>query len=543
MDDRLSNLTHLASRPADAWRAAGYWGQKPLWERIKEAATANPDRVAVIDDTGQLTTSELWETAQSIGRSLIREEVSRGDIVLVQLPNWCEFAQLIVGIEAAGAVLAFCPASWGPLETARALDLLRPKVWFVSGHANAAARLSWFNDSLGRASITPKSIVSVRQKLTGAVGLTTWLREPQPSSCELLGGSGLDPLEVAVTSGTTGDPKGVVHFHDSVLSTVQSTIDRQKISASDVIHVAIPVGHTFGYFYGVRCAMQAGATLLLQDGWDVERAAALVSRWRATVSLGPAACIIDLLSLPDTRLPQLTTLRLFTQSGDSLPQPVAERAAAKFSFRISRALGMTEFGHAASTDRSSPYSRVLDSAGSAQPGVTIEVRDVDGKTLPTGQEGRLYVAGPCLFAGYLKADSLDTSSIDGHGFFSTGDLGWIDETGYVHITGREKNVIRRGAVTIPTIAVESAITAHPSVSHAIIVPLPDSRLGEKVAACIQTKVGETTPSLDDVHAHLRKVGMTKTFWPSDMIVVEKWPLGPTGKIDRTALIARFLRKA
>src|SRR5262249_19535429 len=160
--------------------------------------------------------------------------------------------------------------------------------------------------------------------------------------------------EIAVTSGTTGDPKGVLHVHDSGLATVQSTIERQGIGPQDIIHVGIPVGHTFGYFYGVRCALQSGAVLLLQERWSAKHAAELVQKWKATVSLGPAACVVDLLSLSAEQIKQLSTLRLFTQSGDPLPRPVVERAAATLPFLISRAFGMTEFGHVASTDAASP---------------------------------------------------------------------------------------------------------------------------------------------------------------------------------------------
>jgi non-ribosomal peptide synthetase component E (peptide arylation enzyme) len=129
--------------------------------------------------------------------------------------------------------------------------------------------------------------------------------------------------------------------------------------------------------------------------------------------------------------------------------------------------------------------------------------------------------------------------LDGRGFFATGDLGWIGEDGYVHITGREKNVIRRGAVTIPTASVEDAIATHPAVNHAVVVGLPDPRLGEAPAACIQPRSGVGAPSLDELNAFLSELGLTRAFWPSSILVIEDWPLGPTGKIDRNALINRL----
>jgi acyl-coenzyme A synthetase/AMP-(fatty) acid ligase len=470
---------------------------------------------------------------------LLGEGVGRGDIVLVQLPNWREFAVLVVALEAIGAVLAFCPPSWGPNETARALGLLRPRVWFIAGIRSAGERVAWFRDSIRLAVSRPQRVVGVRLVADEIMPFDAWRSAVDQSGtggAHSSGGRGLDPLEIAVTSGTTGEPKGVLHVHDSALAAVESTIERQGIVPQDVIHVAIPVGHTFGYFYGVRCALQAGAVLLLQERWNAERAAELVERWKATVSLGPAACIVDLLSLFPAANKRLASLRLFTQSGDPLPRPVAERAAGAFSFRISRALGMTEFGHAASTDADSPPERVLDSAGSPQPGITFEIRDADGRALPAGVEGHIHVAGPFLFSGYLREDRLDHTVFDGRGFFETGDLGWLGEDGYVHVTGREKNVIRRGAVTIPTAAVEDALAAHPAVHHAVLVALADKRLGEIAAACIQIHSGQPAPSLRDLQSHLEGLGITRAFWPEGLLIVSDWPIGPTGKIDRTALI-------
>ena len=156
--------------------------------------------------------------------------------------------------------------------------------------------------------------------------------------------------EIAVTSGTTGYPKGVVHAHDTALDTVQSTIDRQGITDTDVVHLALPVGHTFGYFYGVRCALQAGGTVLLQERWEPRRMAELARAHGITVSLGTTAFIIDLLNAGEDVRRALDGVWLFTQSGDALPGPVARRAHEELPFRISKALGMTEVGHVTSTD-------------------------------------------------------------------------------------------------------------------------------------------------------------------------------------------------
>lgn len=545
MDCRLSDLSHLAQRPIAEWQAAGWWAQIPLWQRAQLRALIEPGRLAVIDETGSLTAEALWTDALSAAAALRADGVERGDTVLVQMPNWREFVVLVVAIETCGAILGFCPATWGPRETGRALDLLRPKVWIVGQPDDAGAGAAWLDECRNLARWSPTAVVTVRFRAEGCTPWAVWTSRNDIEAIvpEHDGGRGTDPLEIALTSGTTEEPKGVLHVHDSALATVQSTIIRQGITAEDVIHLAIPVGHTFGYFYGVRCALQSGAALVLQERWNAQRAAALIATHGATVSLGPAACIVDFLSFDASDLRQLTSLRVFTQSGDPLPQPVAERAVAVLPFRISRALGMTEFGHAASTDAASPPARVIDSAGSPQPGIAIEIRDMDGRICGPGEEGRVCVAGPFLFAGYLRPDRLDTAVLDDRGFFTTGDLGWLGDDGYLHITGREKNVIRRGAVTIPTAAVEDAIARHPAVSHAVVVGIPDLRLGEIPAVCVQMRAGAAALCLDDIKAHLECLGVTRTFWPETLLIVVDWPLGATGKIDRRNLAQRLAQSA
>lgn len=535
MDQRLSRLSEaLSRRPSDAWREAGYWGQSPLWERVREAAQRDPDRLLVIDNAGEWTAGDLWAQARRVAGALAANGVGQGDLVLVQLPNWREYVALVVGIEAAGAVFGFCPASWGVRETARAIDLIKPRAWFI-GPGREASRDDYVWQCLS-AVMAPPQVVGVRLPTSPALtSFEAWLgydESPEPTA----GGRGSDPVEVAVTSGTTGAPKGVVHVHDSALATVQSTIVRQQIGPEDTILVGIPVGHTFGYFYGVRCALQSGARLVLQERWDAEEAVSLTERWQATVSLGPAACVIDLLGLPEAQRQRLRSMRLFTQSGDALPRPVAERAATQLPFRISRALGMTEFGHVASTDAQSEAERVFDSAGSPQPGISIEIRDAEGRTLPRGEAGRVLVSGPFLFAGYLHPDRLDTDVLDAEGYFETGDLGWLGEDGYLHITGREKNVIRRGAVTVPVAEVEDTIAAHPDVAHAVVIARADERLGEVPVACVQMIAGRAPLGLEELKAHLAELGMTRSFWPEGVLVVESWPVGATAKIDRRALL-------
>jgi cyclohexanecarboxylate-CoA ligase len=535
MDHRLQDLHGLANRPGNRWRELGWWGRPPLWQRVERIAAAQPDKPAVIDDEHVLSYGNLWSAALATAAATRHAGVSRGDIVLVQLPNWHEFATLAVAAEIAGAVFAFCPIQWGVRETVRALRLIRPKLWFTScvprPDEDRSALISEALQSVGREA--PLTIVLRSAELDGTERLENWLAQvARPLDRNRFeSGSGSHPLEIAVTSGSTGDPKGVLHVHDSAIIAIDSTIERQGITGFDIIHLAVPVGHTFGYFYGVRCAFQAGGTLLLQGRWDADLMCDLVRKHRATVSLGPSAFLIDLLALGKAAAPALRSLRLFTHGGDSLPAPLVRNLMEVMPFRISRAFGMTEFGHVCATDADASIDQTLHTLGTPQPEIQVRIRNDRGNDVAPGVEGSIVVSGPFLFAGYLTEESLNQDVLDPGGFFETGDLGMLDHDGCLRITGRVKNVIRRGAETIPVGLLEEVIASHPAVIHAVVVGIMDARLGEVPVACVQMKAG-CSLSMIDIRRLFESQKITKKFWPRGLHVFEHWPLAATGKIDR-----------
>lgn len=531
----------MTKRPGDAWRRAGLWGRKPMWKRVQDVAVNAPAKLAVREYGRDLSYSGLWALACRYAEAMKRSGVGRRDIILVQLPNWTEYVGLAVAAELCGAAFSFCPIQWEKRETLRALNLIKPKCWFTTASPregnDRSPMLREIFDELG-----PQTFLTVlfrSGEVTGAVGEQAWAGSgPADVAARIEGGREQEPLEIAVTSGSTGDPKGVLHVHDSAIATVDSTIERQGIGRDDIIHVALPIGHTFGYFYGVRCALQAGGALQLQHGWNAEEAAALIEASKATVSLGPSAFIIDMLGLPAESIRKLSSLWLFTLSGDSLPGPVVRKAAEMLPFRISRALGMTEFGHALSTDAQTSIDDAADTLGTPQPGMIFRITDESGAVLPAGREGQIGVSGPFLFAGYLSESALNQDVLDVDGFFPTGDLGIIDERGFVRISGRLKNVIRRGAETIPVSLIEDVIASHPDVLHAVVVGRPDPRLGELPVACVQVRPGRTLAPAD-LETVFQAQRITRKFWPAEVRLIESWPIGPTGKIDRRILVKQL----
>ena len=539
MDPRLIDLDQLTARPVRDWRERGWWGRTPLWERVREVALQQPDKTAVIEADGAISYASLWGDALRIGAAMRGLGLVPRDVVLVQLPNWHEFVTLAIAAEAASVVFAFCPIQWGLRETVRALRLTLPKIWFTTRHSRRGDdRTQLIRDGLRELGAAAPVVVFARSNASDEdIALRSWLDKYDVDlDTTPMGGRDCDPLEIAVTSGSTGDPKGVVHVHDTAVLTVDSTIQRQKLGASDIVHLAVPVGHTFGYFFGVRCALQAKGTLLLQQHWDAREMIELAKLHKPTVSLGPSAFMIDLMGMKPQELSPLASLRMFTLAGDSMPAPIVRRAIESMPFRISRALGMTEFGHVCSTEIDTPVQACIETLGTPQPEMTVRIVNDAGQEVPSGAEGRIVVKGPFLFAGYLTENAVNQAVLDADGFFDTGDLGTMDEDGYLRITGRIKNVIRRGAETVPISFLEDVIASHPDVLHAVVVGVPDRRLGERPFACVQIKPGRTF-SFADVERLFAQQQVTKKFWPTGLKIFEQWPVGATGKIDRRLVLS------
>jgi len=547
MDPRLQSLPELERRPRESYVARGAWGQTPLWARVRDAAASTPSKPAVLDSQGAWTYQELWAEARRYAGAMTAAGLGPRDIVLVQLPNWREFAALIIACELTRVVFAFCPIQWGLRETSAALALIRPRGWFTTNRPrHGDDRSELLRAAWDGADSKPLVILHRSTPQSDFHALPDWLACSSSGDGSLdaapEGGSGLDPLHIAVTSGSTGEPKGVLHVHDSALATVGSTIRRQGITSADIIHLAIPVGHTFGYFYGVRCALQACGSVILQERWDAEGMLELCRTHGVTVSLGPSAFILDLLAMDEVKLAALENVKLFTHSGDSLPAPTARRAHDALPFRISRALGMTEFGHSTSTDAATPLQQAIESLGTVQPEMELKIVDAEGRLLPPRQEGRILVRGPFVFAGYLSRDAVNEHVLDQEGFFDTADLGYVDEGGYLYITGRVKNVIRRGAETIPVSFLEDVIAAMPQVAHAVVIGVPDERFGENPVACVQLR-GAAMLDYAELIANFEAAGITKKFWPVRLELIDQWPIGPTGKIDRRMVAEKIAGRA
>ncbi len=539
--------TCLTRAQVDRYTAAGHWRDHVLRDYVDIFRDQEPDKPAIVDAQATLTYTQLVEAAEQVAWSLLERGIRRGDVVSVQLPNWSEFVVLLLAAERIGAVLNPITPILRERELHQILEIGRARMFVV------ASRFLGFDYvemalELRRQVRSLEQIVVVRGQ--PSEGTIAWdnlthdpgVREQRLPPLEWLRPDPNDVTELAFTSGTTGVPKGVLHTHNTALCTVGSTLRRQGLSRRSVVHVVLPVGHNAGYFYGVRIALQAGATMVLQETWDPTVMARLIERHRVTFTMGATTHLIDFLGCPASKQHDLSSLEVFMCGGASVPPAVAELAVRRLPGRFCPVFGMTEHGHSSGTDASTPLEKVLTTDGSFQPEMEGRIMDENGREQPPGQEGRLCVRGPFNFVGYVQGRAFTTPYFDANDFFDTGDLGYIDRDGYLRITGRVKNLIIRGGEKIPVKEIEDLVAAHPAVREVVIVGVPHPRLGERAVACVRLWEGKTV-SLAELHHFLDEHQITKRFWPEGLVVYDELPRTASGKVQNFRLRENLIRRS
>lgn len=527
-------LTTLSRSHIDAFYAEGHWQDRTIYGYAQGHAVRTPDRVAVRGSFHTVSYAQLVDAADRLASHLGAAGLRFGQRVAVWLPSRAEVAIALLACSRMGLVMSpslhrthTVREAVDFLETMRAAALIGQIGYGADGSAS---------DVFARAG----HLERMRTVLPLAPLVADTTGDRPFADIEFLDGAPAgreDPdsiVYLAFTSGTTGRPKGVLHSDNTLLANARALATDWAIHADSVVYSFSPVSHNLG-FGSMVMALMAGAEFVVHD---VPRGASLSDRLRstgATFVAGVPTHALDLIAELDDGAEPLTTVRGFRLSGASGSRDVVTSLLGHGILPQS-GYGMTEAGSHHYTLPTDDLKTVTDTSGKASAGFELGIFDQDDSDRPlaVGEVGHIGCRGASLMLGYYDDQAGTEDAFNADGWFMTGDLGWIDDAGYIRVTGRIKDVIIRGGHNIYPAHIEDLAMRHAAVAVAAAIPVTDERLGERVCLVFASTNGEHVEPAE-LLLHLSAEGLSRFDMPEFIARVETLPLTASGKILKRAL--------
>ena len=482
------------------------------------------------------TIGEVADLARRVAGGLRERGVEAGDLVAFQLPNWVEAAATFWATAFLGAVPVPIVHFYGLKEVGFILRQSGARVFVTAdrfGHLDYVANLDTMRPDLPELELV--AVVTDESVPTGLVPFTTLadgdaVHEPAPVDPSA-------PALVAYTSGTTADPKGVVHAHRTIGFEIRQLGAMQPPHGGPPMLVGAPVGHGIGMLAALLIPVYRRDPIHLIDVWDPATVLAAMLEDNVYSGAGATFFLTSLLDHPDFTEEHRALMRHVGLGGSSVPAAVTDRADA-MGISIVRMYGSTEHSSITGSRHHEPRDKRLYTDGRPLPGVEIKLLDDDGKEGGAGQPGEIHSRGPDCFPGYTDP-MLTRECFDADGWYATGDVGVRDDDGYLSIVDRKKDIIIRGGENVSALEVEELVLRLPGIAEVAVVAAPDPRLGEHACAFVRPLPGGEPPTLDAVRAHLEGAGLARQKWPEEVRGIEEFPRTPSGKIQKFALRDRL----
>jgi acyl-CoA synthetase (AMP-forming)/AMP-acid ligase II len=526
------SLRKTAPELCRRYRAEGYWTDETLGEfadaRLRSSgecelriwSSTRPERCLLHEEHAR---------ALQIAAGLEALGVGPGDVVAYQLPNWREAVECFAAIALLGAVLVPIVHFYGPKEVRFVLSESGARVFVTADQFGAIDYLA------GLDQVRPhlpelEHVIVVGSRVPGG----TLPFESLVAARPLPGPRRVDPdapAVVAYTSGTTADPKGVIHSHRSLLGEVAQLSALQLPGRPQL--VGAPVAHGIGMLSGLLNPLFRGQPIHLIDVWNPAAVLAAMRQEGLASGSGSTYFLMSLLDAPELQQSDLSLLSEVGLGGAPVPAAVADRIDA-LGISLIRSYGSTEHPSTTGSSHDEPAAKRKYTDGHPLAGVELRLLDADGREVPTGEEGEIVSRGPDLFSGYTNP-ALTDEAISFDGWYRSGDVGVLDEDGYLTITDRLKDIIIRGGTNVSAAEVEELLMRMPGVAEVAVVAAPDPRLGEHGCAFFRMQAGVERPGLETMRRHLEASGLAKQKWPEEIRPVTDFDRTPSGKVKKFAL--------
>ena len=533
-------ITRLSDDDIGRYARSGAWRDVTLADRAQAEKARAPDRIVAVEGTRSVTCAQMLDEAGRLVAAFGALGLKPGDVISFQLPNWVETMALNIAASWAGLVVNPIVPIYREAEVRYILDNSRARVFFIP------ARFRNFDYPAMMQRLRP-SLPALRETIVvrgRAAGCRTYEELLDTGNAPAPVERRTDPNAVKLvlyTSGTTGNPKGVLHSHNTIMSEIEAVIGYWGIGHDDVVLMPSPVTHITGYLYALEIAFAAGVKVILMDRWNAAEAVDLVVRHSVTFSVGATPFLKELVAEVEQRQVRLPSLRLFMSGGAPVPPELIRRAnqvlADCLAFRV---YGSTE----APTVTLGISSRTDAELGATTDGriVNHDVRICDavtGQPLDGDADGEICTRGPEMMLGYTDWRQTQ-DSFDADGYFHTGDLGHRVNGDFITVSGRKKDLIIRGGENISPKEVEDVLHQHPAIKEVAIVAMPHERMGETVCAFVIAHPGRAQGvDVPGLAAFLEQSGLARQKFPERVELVEDLPRTASGKVQKNVLRERI----
>jgi len=493
---------------------------------VDTRAAEQPDATWLIaPETGKtMTFAQLQRNSQDLTRFLLGAGLKKGDKVALMLHNGYQTAQLLIGVMYGGFMVAPLNLLAQPSQLAYVLEHSDTRVVFTSEEFSERLKAALAGI---RRDIT---VIAIDPDATEIFDLSVLPDMQLPDVTET------DDALLMYTSGTTGKPKGCVLSNRSVVAGGEFTSTAHELTANDRVLCAMPLYHINGQIVTAVAPLVHGGSVVMPRRFSVSNYWDLVAQHQCTWINVVPTIIAYLMNAPTPKEKGLDVSRVkFCRSASAPLPPELHRAfEEKFGIGIIETFGMTETNAPCFTNPYDPKMRKIGSPGTAYGNEARVIDPNTGQEQPRGTPGELMVRGDNVMTGYYKDPENTAKTLEPDGWLHSGDLGYMDDDGFVFVTGRIKELIIKGGENIAPREIDEALLKHPAVLEAAAVGIPDANYGQEIMACVILKPGMEC-SVETLTAFsVQELGKYKA--PKVIKFVSELPKGPSGKVQRLKLL-------
>lgn len=491
-----------------------------LAANLEKSSFFFPERPAISQGGREINYSQLNEKSNLVATALLRMGIKPGDFIGLLAPNSIEWIIFYFGVLKAGAVAVTLSSLLKRDELYLLIGHAKPRILFTADEK--LEELIDLKESLGiDIIISDRDLNDLYEK--GTKKFKAVKRDRR------------DIAAILYTGGTTGTPKGVMLSHENINVSAHNVAFSERASPFDRAICFLPFNHVFGQIHIMNATIMSGGCLDLISSFDMDQVLWHTSSGKITKLFGVPTVYARLLNINNLR-ERLGNVRYCFSAAATMAKEIVLRWKEETGLPIHEGYGMTETASAVTYNHI--YRHVIGSVGQTVPGVEVEVRDLNGNEVESGKEGEICIKGHNVMIGYLKNPEETRLAFWDDGWLRSGDIGVLDEDGYLYIIDRIKEMIITGGENVYPREVEEVIYKRPEVELCAVIGLPDKEWGERVTAFIVPKAGERINS-EELKLFL-KSRLSPFKVPKDYIFVNDLPKSPAGKILKRELKKQFI---